>query len=84
MTLAVRGPRVLVRIEDQTVKQIGSLMLVEYDRPAVVGEVVAVGAVQDVAVGDVVIFGPEAGQEITFEDQPYLVMQEAEVMAVME
>lgn len=52
------------------------------------GEVVAVGPGKDgnlmtVQVGDVVLYGKYAGQEITFEGEDYLIMREDDVLIIL-
>lgn len=52
------------------------------------GEVVAVGPGKDgnlmtVAVGDIVLYGKYAGQEINFEGENYLIMREDDVLIIL-
>ena len=52
------------------------------------GEVIAVGPGKDdnkmtVAVGDIVLYGKYAGQEITFEGTDYLIMREDDVVIIL-
>jgi chaperonin GroES len=52
------------------------------------GEVVAVGPGKDgnlmtVQVGDVVLYGKYAGQEINFEGDDYLIMREDDVLIIL-
>jgi chaperonin GroES len=52
------------------------------------GEVVAVGPGKDgkaltVKVGDVVLYGKYAGQEITHEGQDYLIMREDDILIIL-
>ncbi|WP_367390217.1 co-chaperone GroES [Lewinella sp. LCG006] len=52
------------------------------------GEVVAVGPGKDgnlmtVQVGDVVLYGKYAGQEINFEGEDYLIMREDDVLIIL-
>ena len=52
------------------------------------GEVVAVGPGKDgnlmtVAVGDIVLYGKYAGQEITIEGADYLIMREDDVLVIV-
>lgn len=52
------------------------------------GEVIAVGPGKDdnkmtVAVGDIVLYGKYAGQEITFEGTDYLIMREDDVLIIL-
>jgi co-chaperonin GroES (HSP10) len=48
------------------------------------GTIVACGDVQAVKLEDVVLFAPEAGQEVEYQDQRYLVLTEDELIAVLE
>ncbi|MFI3306686.1 MAG: co-chaperone GroES [Rikenellaceae bacterium] len=53
------------------------------------GEVVAVGGgtkeiVMEVAVGDHILYGKYAGQEISVDGVDYLMMKQSDVMAVIE
>lgn len=52
------------------------------------GEVVAVGPGKDgnamtVSVGDVVLFGKYAGQEVNLEGQDYLIMREDDILVIV-
>lgn len=52
------------------------------------GEVVAVGPGKDgnlmtVQVGDIVLYGKYAGQELNFEGQDYLIMREDDILVVI-
>lgn len=82
--LSVRGARVLIRAEDQkeTVRASGLIAVQSY-APDVIGTVEAIGDdVREVKAGDVVLFAPEAGQEMDFGGQKYLVLTEDEILAV--
>lgn len=75
----------LVRPEDQSVTEHASgLVIIEDYAPSVLGTIVACGDVRDVSDGDVVVFPPEAGTELEYQDQRYLVLTEAELIAVLE
>lgn len=81
----MRGNRVLVAPEDQSVTEFASgLVGIESYAPSVMGTVVACGAVQAVKLDDVVLFAPEAGQEVEYQDRRYLVLTEDELIAVLE
>ena len=81
----MRGNRVLVATEDQSVTEYASGIIgVEREAPAVMGTIVACGDVQDVKLDQVVLFPPEAGQEMEYEGQRYLVLEERELIAVWE
>lgn len=52
------------------------------------GEVVAVGPGKDgnlmtVQVGDIVLYGKYAGQELTYEGHDYLIMREDDILVVL-
>lgn len=83
IALQVRGPRVLIRAEDQreTTTESG-LIAVRQESPSVIGTVIAVGErVIDVNLGDVVLFPPEAGQVMDLDGDRYLVLEEDEIIA---
>lgn len=83
LSLEVRGPRVLIRAEDQkeTTTESG-LIAVSPHAPDVIGTVVAVGDdVCEVKRGDVVLFTPESGQVMEYAGQRYLVLVEDEILA---
>jgi chaperonin GroES len=53
------------------------------------GEVIAVGPGKDgnlmtVAVGDVVLYGKYAGQELSYEGDDYLIMREDDILVVLD
>ena len=53
------------------------------------GKVVAVGPGKDgnlmtVQVGDIVLYGKYAGQELQFERQDYLIMREDDILVILE
>ena len=53
------------------------------------GEIVAVGPGKDgnlmtVAVGDVVLYGKYAGQELSYEGSDYLIMREDDILVILE
>jgi chaperonin GroES len=52
------------------------------------GEIIAVGPGKDdikmtVAVGDIVLYGKYAGQEVNLEGQDYLIMREDDILVVI-
>lgn len=83
IALQVRGPRVLIRAEDQTETTTPSgLIAVKAYAPDVIGTVVAVGNdVVDIKRGDVVLFTPESGQIMDYAGHRYLVLVEDEILA---
>ncbi|MFT7120193.1 MAG: chaperonin GroES [Neolewinella sp.] len=53
------------------------------------GEVIAVGPGKDgndmtVSVGDMVLYGKYAGQEVTLEGQDYLIMREDDILVIVD
>lgn len=75
----------LVATEDQSVTEFASGIIgIEDYAPSVMGTVVACGDVRDVKLDQVVLFPPEAGQELEYEGQRYLVLDENELIAVWE
>ena len=53
------------------------------------GEIVAVGPGKDgnlmtVAVGDVVLYGKYAGQELAYEGSDYLIMREDDILVILD
>lgn len=52
------------------------------------GQVVAVGSGKDgnmmtVTVGDIVLYGKYAGQELTYDGEEYLIMREDDILVVL-
>ena len=82
--LAVRGPRVLVQMADQSeYEQASGIITIQAHEPGVIGTVIACGdRVTDVQVNDVVLFPPGAGQEMDFNGERYLVLDEDEVLLI--
>lgn len=84
LELHVRGPRVLIRPENQaeTTRDSG-LIVIQQEHPNVIGTVIAVGdRVCDVKTGDMVLFTPESGQPMDYGEEHYLVIYEDELLAV--
>jgi len=53
------------------------------------GEVVAIGPGKDgnlmnVAVGDIVLYGKYAGQELNYEGSDYLIMREDDILVILD
>ena len=53
------------------------------------GEVIAVGPGKDgnlmtVAVGDIVLYGKYAGQELSYDGEDYLIMREDDILVVLD
>ena len=95
MNLTVVGPRVMIR-PDKLPEQTESGLHIVYDRQQenIIGRVVALGdgpttskGVQldhFVAVGDRVIFSPSAGQEVFFERDVLICVDENDILAVVD
>jgi chaperonin GroES len=82
---------VVKRIEDSTEKTASGLFIPDSakEKPQE-GEVMAVGAGKidkgkriplDVKVGDRILFGKYTGNDITMDDQEYLILREEEILA---
>lgn len=83
MSLLIRGDRVIVKAAPQPT-EINGLYVPDSYAPDVIGTVIACGDVRDVQVDDVVIWPPSAGQVLEYENERYLVLREAELLAVVE
>lgn len=81
--LSVRGQRVLIKAEDQReTTTLSGVIAVEAYAPDVIGTVIAIGdRVLDVNPGDVVLFTPDAGQEMDYAGHKYLILVEDEILA---
>ena len=90
------GDRILVKAEKQKEKSAGGLYVAPAaDEKTVRGKVVSVGAGRltvhgeripvSISVGETVVFGKFAGQEVTDEagDQTFLVVREDDILAVL-
>lgn len=82
----MRGDRVLIAPIPQREHAMASgLLTIEHDTPDVIGRIVSAGAsVDDVAVDDVVIFPPSAGQRVEFQGERYLMLRSDELLGVWE
>jgi chaperonin GroES len=93
------GDRILIRPEANPDMTESGLHLVEHRKPETMGEVVTVPErighdcpecghalyrVSSVKAGDSVIFSWSSGQEIYINDERYLLMREADILAVLE
>ena len=95
MNLRPLHDRVIIKRMEEERMSAGGIVIPDSatEKPAR-GEVVAAGNGKitdsgdvrplDVKVGDVVLFGKYAGTEVKVEGQEYLVMNEADIMAVIE
>lgn len=77
--------RVIVKTERQTDYETASGLYVADDGAQnVVGRVISVGDVPDVAEGDVVIFPPSAGSPMEHEGESLLVLHGDDILAIVE
>ncbi len=87
--------RILVkRLEEEEVMKGGIIIPDTAKEKPQRGEVIAVGLgrrddegeriAPDVQVGDQILFGKYAGNEVTIDDEEYLIMREDDVLAVIE
>jgi co-chaperonin GroES (HSP10) len=84
------GARVLVEpLQPPTISESG-IELIEQRVPETMGRVVALGAVlpplppSAVAVGDVVLFSWQAGQELLLSGERYIMLHQDDLLAVVE
>ncbi len=89
MNLKPIGDRVVVKPAPADEKTKGGIIIPDTakEKPQR-GEVVAVGKGKDdnemtVAVGDVVLYGKYAGQELAYEGTDYLIMREDDILVVL-
>jgi chaperonin GroES len=89
------GDRILVkRLEEEEVMKGGIIIPDTAKEKPQRGEVVAVGLGRldddgkriplDVKEGDNILFGKYAGNEVTIDDEEYLIMREDDVLAIVE
>ncbi|MGD8720068.1 MAG: co-chaperone GroES [Candidatus Zixiibacteriota bacterium] len=89
------GDRILVkRLEEEEVVKGGIIIPDTAKEKPQRGEVIAVGLGRldedgdriplDVKAGDSILFGKYAGNEVTIDDEEYLIMREDDVLAVIE
>ena len=87
--------RLLVRRDEEETKSSGGIILTDSakEKPmqgtviaAGKGKILSDGTVTplDVKVGDVVLFGKYAGNEVKFNDEELLMMKEEDIMGVIE
>ncbi len=84
------GDRVVIKPAPAEEKTEGGILIPDTakEKPQK-GTVVAVGPGKDgnqptVQVGDVVLYGKYAGQELTFEGEDYLIMREDDILVILE
>ena len=70
----------------QTERRIGALIVVDVvPGPAIAGKVRQVGAqVDDIAPGDLVVFGSEVGEFLELDHWPHLLLRATDIDAVIE
>lgn len=89
------GDRILVkRLEEEEVMKGGIIIPDTAKEKPQRGEVIAVGLGRldeegkrvplDVKVGDSILFGKYAGNEVTIDEDEYLIMREDDVLAIIE
>jgi chaperonin GroES len=89
MKLKPLGDRVLVKASQAEEKTASGIIIPDSAKEKPLqGEVVAVGKgtkdeEMEVAVGDVVLYGKFAGQEISVEGEEYLMMRQSDIMAIL-
>jgi len=90
MNLKVIDERLLVEVEDlEEQKSPGGIYIPDTakEKPQR-GKVVAVGTDEDlqkvIKVGDKVVFGKYTGDELEFDGKKYLVIQRADILAIIE
>lgn len=81
------GDRILIKPAQNPSQTDSGLWLSEHRKPDVQGTVVAMGdylRYPDLKLGDDVVFSWASGQDLVIDGEPYLVMREADVLAVLE
>ncbi|HEO98724.1 MAG: co-chaperone GroES [Campylobacterales bacterium] len=79
------GERILVeRIEEASTTSSGIIIPDNAkDKPSQ-GKVIAVGSeVEEVKVGDTIVFGKYAGSEITIDHTEYLIMEQSDALGIL-
>lgn len=89
MKLRAKGDLVFVRPKEQPVTSAGGLHLI-YDRQqsTVQGTILAIGPKvrepREFAIGDCVVFSPDVGEELSFQQQIVIAMRESDILAVVQ
>ena len=81
----VLGDRVLVKAKEAEKTSSGGIVLIESaaEKPAE-GTIISIGGkVEEVKVGDEVIYGKYAGSELKNDGETYLTMRETDILAVI-
>jgi chaperonin GroES len=86
MKLKPLGDRVLVKQDDaETTTKSGLIIPDNAQEKPQTGRVLDIGnECKDVSIGDQILFGRYAGQELDFDQQKYLIMRESDVIAVLD
>merc|ERR1711970_1648524 len=95
MSIRPLHDRLLVRRDDEIKKSAGGIILTDTAKEKPMqGTVIAVGngkilkdgsiRALDVKIGDIVLFGKYAGNEVKFEDEDLLMMREEDIMGIIE
>lgn len=95
LTLVPKAGMVLIRPIASKRPQAGSIVLADYyQEPDTTGQIVKLGdplgcvdcgtPQRDVALGDVVLFPPSAGEELEWQGERYLLLRESEIIATVE
>ncbi len=89
MTLKPLDDRVIIEAKDMAVKQVGGIYIPDTakEKPQM-GEVIAVGNDEDlkeiVKVGDTILYAKYGGTEIELENKKYIIIQRADILAIVE
>ena len=89
MTIKPLADRVLVKPAPAEEKTIGGIIIPDTAKEKPLkGEVIAVGnGTKDeemiIKIGDTVLYGKYAGQELEFEGEKYLVMRQSDILAIL-
>lgn len=80
------GDRVLIKPTRNPAQTESGLWLSEHRKPDTQGTVVALGEClkwPDLRLGDDVVFSWASGQDVVIDGEPYIVMREVDVLAVV-
>ncbi len=89
MKIRAAGDLVFVQpLEQPTVSAAGLVILYDRQRSTMRGTILAIGpkvrAPREFTIGDAVIFSPDAGEELSFQQHVIIAIREADVLAVVE
>ncbi len=79
------GKRVLIeRLEEATTTASGIIIPDNAKEKPLNGKVIAVSKeIEEIAVGDTVVFGKYAGSELTLDNNKYLVMEDKDILGIL-